>query len=219
MKKLNFIIPYRNREKHLEQFLFHIPEFLIGFETKYNIYVINQTEDKLFNRGKLFNVGVLLSDGDYYALHDVDLMPLEADYSYIEKPTHLSSRISEFKYKLPYSSNFGGVTLINKEDYYKFNGFSNEYWGWGAEDDDLYQRIVKSGLSPDRRCGKFLSLKHAKIGRYGNPNYNNNLKRLNDVKSGLIDFNLDGIKQTTYNLIKTEKLNCPVEATMFTVEI
>jgi xylosylprotein 4-beta-galactosyltransferase len=27
------------------------------------------------------------------------------------------------------------------------NGLSNRYWGWGREDDELYQRIMEAGLT------------------------------------------------------------------------
>ena len=29
---------------------------------------------------------------------------------------------------------------INRENFYRANGFSNVYWGWGSEDDDFSAR-------------------------------------------------------------------------------
>lgn len=40
---------------------------------------------------------------------------------------------------------FGGVTMFTAEQFIAVNGFSNLYWGWGAEDDDLYLRTVNKG--------------------------------------------------------------------------
>jgi len=35
----------------------------------------------------------------------------------------------------------GGALLMSRDDYVAVNGFSNFYWRWGFEDDDMYQRI------------------------------------------------------------------------------
>lgn len=42
--------------------------------------------------------------------------------------------------RLPYNQYFGGVSSLSKEQYLKINGFPNNYWGWGGEDDDIYNR-------------------------------------------------------------------------------
>ena len=46
-----------------------------------------------------------------------------------------------FIYRLPYESIFGGVSALTVEQFKKINGFSNDYWGWGGEDDDLSTRL------------------------------------------------------------------------------
>jgi predicted glycosyltransferase involved in capsule biosynthesis len=47
-----------------------------------------------------------------------------------------------FLTRLPYASLFGGAGAFKKKDFEEVNGFSNKFWGWGGEDDDLYQRLV-----------------------------------------------------------------------------
>ncbi len=42
--------------------------------------------------------------------------------------------------RLRYEELIGGVLSIRKEHFLTANGYSNLYWGWGAEDDDLYYR-------------------------------------------------------------------------------
>jgi hypothetical protein len=39
--------------------------------------------------------------------------------------------------------------MFTKEDFKTINGFSNEYWGWGFEDDDLLIRCLDSNLQLD----------------------------------------------------------------------
>ena len=39
---------------------------------------------------------------------------------------------------------------MSSKDFVKVNGFSNRFWGWGAEDDDIRRRIYKEGLQLTR---------------------------------------------------------------------
>lgn len=79
-------------------------------------------------------------------LHDVDLIP-ESDRNSYEcddmSPNHLSVSIrkdSGDQKATPYTTStyellIGGVLAIRPHIYRRINGFSNEYWAWGAEDD------------------------------------------------------------------------------------
>lgn len=42
--------------------------------------------------------------------------------------------------RLPYYSIFGGASALTKNQFMLVNGFSNVYFGWGGEDDDMSQR-------------------------------------------------------------------------------
>lgn len=33
-----------------------------------------------------------------------------------------------------------GISAMTREQYVKMNGFSNDFWGWGGEDDDVSTR-------------------------------------------------------------------------------
>ena len=118
----------------------------------YEIFIIEQSDDKPFNRGKLLNAGYkyALDKGcDYFVFHDVDMLPEDVDYSYSDKPLHLATHLQEHDYETTFFDYFGGVTMFTKEDFKTINGFSNEYWGWGFEDDDLLMRLTESNVFTD----------------------------------------------------------------------
>jgi len=147
--KLAIIVPYRDRQEHLDVFVPHMHEFLKDKGIDYTIFIAEQTDDRPFNYGKLCNV-VIKEIGEeytYFAFHDIDMLPIsdECDYSYPDSPTHLAKNVEAHNNKLPYPQYFGGVVLINREDFEKANGYSNEYWGYGFEDLDLLHRLQISG--------------------------------------------------------------------------
>lgn len=148
--KLGVIVPYRDREQQLKRFLSHMKDYIKDID--YEIFIIEQADDKPFNRGKLLNAGYkyALDKGcDYFVFHDVDMLPEDVDYSYSDKPLHLATHLQEHDYETTFFDYFGGVTMFTKEDFKTINGFSNEYWGWGFEDDDLLIRCLDSNLQLD----------------------------------------------------------------------
>ena len=149
--KLGVCVPYRNRESHLKVFSPHLHKFLTDRGIEHKIYFAHQVDDKLFNRGKMKNIAAkhAFDDGcDYIVWHDIDMVPEDdsCDYSYNpENPKHLAVRISQSDYNLKYEEYFGGAVLFTKEQVMATNGYSNDYWDWGMEDDDLFWRCVLNG--------------------------------------------------------------------------
>ena len=138
--KLGIIVPYRNRYSQLEKFLEHTKFYLDNRGYHYVIIVVEQDNASSFNRGMLCNIGFkeAVEQGcDYVVFHDVDLLPKKVDYGYADIPLHLAT------HNLPFDTYFGGVTLFPVDVFKKINGFSNYYWGWGFEDDDLLYRCRK----------------------------------------------------------------------------
>lgn len=45
-------------------------------------------------------------------------------------------------FSLPYEALVGGATGFTAEQFIQVNGFTNEFYGWGGEDDDLEKRSV-----------------------------------------------------------------------------
>ena len=42
--------------------------------------------------------------------------------------------------RLPYTAIFGGASALSHDQMMKLNGFSNNFFGWGGEDDDMANR-------------------------------------------------------------------------------
>ena len=89
-----------------------------------------------------FVTALKLEPFDCFIFHDVDLIP-EDDrnlYTCPPFPRHMSPAVDELGYHVPYEELVGGVFAIRTEHFFKVNGYSNLYWGWGAEDDDMAYR-------------------------------------------------------------------------------
>jgi hypothetical protein len=151
--KLGVCVPYRNREEHLKEFIPVISKFLESKDIDFKIYFAHQVDDKLFNRGAMKNIAAkhAFEDGcDYIVWHDIDMVPEDdtCDYSFPnDNPQHIAVRISQSDYQLKYEEYFGGAVVFSKEQVEKTNGYSNDYWDWGMEDDDLFWRCVKEGYA------------------------------------------------------------------------
>jgi hypothetical protein len=143
MHKLGVIVPYRNRYEHLQKFKKSLVKYLESKNIDFKIIIVEQDNAKLFNRGMLCNIGFIEAQKencDYIVIHDVDMIPVDVDYSYSNVPVHLATD------DIPFESYFGGMTLFPTDVFEKINGFSNLYWGWGFEDDDLRYRCVRKSV-------------------------------------------------------------------------
>lgn len=163
--KVAIIIPYRNREEHLKEFAKHFTN------ENFDVYVIEQFDTQKFNRGLLLNAGFNIASKkkkyDYYIFHDVDTYPdkdLLAQYYY--KGTKIIHYASPYlnsigsKYNFP--DLFGGVIGMNKDTFLTINGFPNNFYGWGGEDDALYNHVALSNFDVYRpNKGSYILADHA----------------------------------------------------------
>lgn len=152
--KLGLIIPYRDRFEQLEIFKRYIFKYLTDKGFDFEIIIVEQDNAKLFNRGMLLNIGFKYAverGCNYVVFHDVDMLPIDVDYSYSKVPLHLATKFEPNSdiTRTIFDTYFGGVTLFPVEDFNKINGYSNKYWGWGYEDDDLLHRCEKNDIILD----------------------------------------------------------------------
>ena len=150
--KLGVCVPYRDRELHLHEFIPKVKKHLTNQGIEFNMYFAHQVDEKLFNRGAMKNIAALqaFKDGcDYIVWHDIDMIPEgEADYSFPKTaPIHIATNISQMDWGLKYHEYFGGAVIFSKEQAEATNGYSNNYWDWGMEDDDLFWRCHLEGLT------------------------------------------------------------------------
>lgn len=198
------LIPYRDRAEHLAALLPVLHAHLAAIP--HRVFVIEQVDNKPFNRGKLFNAGFRMLGPEHttVVLHDVDLVPEHADYANITQPTHLSAHCSQFQHGPP-ALCFGGVVAFPVEQFRRVNGFSNDYWGWGAEDDDLRDRCGHAGLHIQWRQGRYRSLPHMPASAHHafGETYTKNLERLLANQQGRDrEYDTNGLNSLEFTLAK-----------------
>ena len=163
------LVPFRDnaeqqRSKQLKRFISHINRY----HPDWTVIVVEQSDDgKKFNRGALLNIGAHLAEKmkhDYVIFHDVDLLPLMKIVPYYtavpEKPIHIGKAWTQ-KYDFPRF--LGGVLSMSLAHIRKTNGFPNQFWGWGGEDDSIRERLRKKKIEvyqPTLRGEGFTELTH-----------------------------------------------------------
>jgi beta-1,4-galactosyltransferase 1 len=204
------VVPFREQveQKRGDQ----LKKFIAYFEKlEWPVLIVEQTEGKKFNRGALLNVGYDLVDTEYIIYHDVDLIPKKSILPYYlafpQSPIHIGKSIT--KYDSP--SFLGAVVSVSKKDYKTINGFPNNFWGWGGEDDAFRVRLERAGIKvfqPTIKSG-FTELPH--IDTRTNADWKNMEKwegmkeeREGTNKSGLSDlkYEIVGKEQITPNILK-----------------
>jgi len=215
-RRLTVVIPYRDRAHHLQQLLPELTSRLTEQDIAYRIVVVEQEPGALFNRGRLLNIGMHYSadSTDYYCLHDVDAVPLVANYLCPSQPLRLTNRVLGPNGETSLSDYyFSGAICLRREQAFAVNGFSNEYWGWGKEDDDFFYRLLRAGfLCYFDLNGRFRDLPnphHQQVQRkpVTPPHVKRNRRRRSQLLRGLADPADDGLSNIQYRII--ERIDYP----------
>ncbi|XP_075056636.1 beta-1,4-galactosyltransferase 1-like [Mixophyes fleayi] len=208
-QKIAIIIPFRNRELHLKIWLYYMHPFLQKQQGDYAIYVVEQIQNTTFNKARLMNVGFTeaVKDYDYncFIFCDVDIIPMDERnlYRCSNNPKHMANSLDKFKFRLFYSTSFGGVVAFTKEQFLKINGFSNSFWGWGQEDDELYKRVMSAGMKverPNQNIARSRMIVHSRD--VGNEKTGN---RFHLVKQTGKHMHMDGLNSLKYEIISHTK--------------
>ncbi|XP_047992575.1 beta-1,4-N-acetylgalactosaminyltransferase bre-4-like isoform X2 [Leguminivora glycinivorella] len=199
--RVAIIVPYRDREENLATFLNHMHPFLIKQQLDYGIFVVEQTGTREFNRGKLMNVGFIEAGGwECYIFHDVDLLPLDHRNVYscpsARHPRLYDAIVEGNDLRAILKGNFGGVAAVTVEQFANANGYSNGYWGWGGEDNDLYYRLIASGYTISQygsAVARYKALQHSRMPR--------NHRRYRLLLQTMKAFQMDGLSTLEYRLV------------------
>eukprot|EP00965_Chrysotila_dentata_P251674 6210200-Pleurochrysis_carterae.AAC.1 len=178
--RLAVIVPYRsNGNSDLSPLCDNLPTHLEAEHVDYRLFLVDQQGNLPFNRGALINAAVdyLLRERrkynlddrhtpqhflfDYLAIHDADRFPVASahalcptfSHSYYDFPQHVP-RVLHPK------SLAGGVLIVQLSHFLAVNGFSNQFWGWGEEDNNLFLRLRWCGLAPVHGDGVWLCMEH-----------------------------------------------------------
>ncbi|KAA0170889.1 hypothetical protein FNF28_01162 [Cafeteria roenbergensis] len=86
---------------------------------------------------------------DIVVMHDVDLIPTHPGFADLYlRPRPGPVPIAKVWEKYRYPNYIGGITGFSAPLFRKINGYPNNFWGWGGEDDDLRRRLEAVGHPP-----------------------------------------------------------------------
>ncbi|UJR36596.1 hypothetical protein I4U23_029316 [Adineta vaga] len=162
------VIPYRDREKNLRNLLYNLIPFLNRQGIiNYKIFIVEQQASGAFNKARLNNFAFHHLMKTYkptcVIFHDVDLIPennqnLYSCLSVTDHPIHMSANVrSQINgtYTHIYSFLVGGVLAIRPKSFITLNGYSNYYFNWGGEDDDMGLRFLAKDICVQRPTSGF----------------------------------------------------------------
>ncbi len=140
--------PVEDRTAQLDRFIKHFKQLCPQFPNNYFILVSEQElPKKYFNRGQICNIGIRyfksnVGTPSVLIIHDVDILPNQNMFkkynlvskSYCLMPIQSDTYNTTYSYKLTTGS---AVFLTTIDTYTRCNGYPNNYWGWGGEDNAL----------------------------------------------------------------------------------
>jgi len=141
-------------------------------------------------------------------LHDVDQLPTNPRNNYILTPfpTHLCTSTTQDDFT-SYSQMVGGALLMSMDHYLAVGGYSNGYWGWGREDDDMFVRITQTfgkgrlgKLAHD--VGNYRALHHPRVkGLDATSQFEQSGVYLSKLKRREIDVHQEGVRSVSFQVL------------------
>lgn len=218
--KIIFIVPYRDRIAEKLHFSVYMKYIMEDYDKNdYEIYYSHQTDNRPFNRGATKNIGFLAMKNKYlqdyknitFVFNDIDTLPvLKNTFNYI-------TTTGTVKHFYGYHFALGGIFSIIGSDFEQCNGFPNN-WGWGLEDNAMYDRVLLHELKVDR-TQFFATNSKEVIQIYDTPHrLINNNEPNNYIHKNLRD-NLNSIYELDYSIEHSNNLQSEASQSIATYKI
>jgi hypothetical protein len=201
------IVPYRDnkyqdRKKQLDKFI----DFFKNKDLE--IIIVEQSEDgKKFNRGKLLNIGYDLNkDKNIFIFHDVDVLPDNYLLNLYDKTDGNAIHLATNSKKYGYRSFLGESLSVTKEIMKRTNGYPNNFWGWGGEDDDFRIRLVLNKIKIVKlNKGEYYYMEHPATNKIKELVFDTYAETLiEDIKEN--KWRNNGLNNLDYKIIDKEKI-------------
>ena len=199
MKDLLIVVPYRNREEHFKGFLENSPRYFNQQNFTYDILICELAQQGDWNAGLSCNslINFISSERQYKYLyiHHVDVWPMSGQW--------------EFPLDRQVFHNLGdyGSCLMKMEDFLTIGGYSNSFWGWGGEDNDLYNKFRNKGFRVIDKSDSIVKYETKHQGherKFNGANYAGGIKTLcltsQEQKNAITNFADHGLTQDLIQL-------------------
>lgn len=136
-KDMIIVVPYRDREEHLKEYLEKTPAYFNNQNVTYDILITELDPQGDWNAGLVANSVINFvkkTEYKYIYIHHVDVYPTEGEWVF-PNDDEIYTNIGD-----------AGSCLTTLHNFYKVGGYRNTFWGWGAEDDDLYKKMSVNGV-------------------------------------------------------------------------
>ena len=156
------MIPYRNMPTYLDRCTQVLPDYLRSKGLDFNLLVVEQGPSaRPFNLGRIINVGYDLykqgelgyvwQPGDVFNWYPADCLPIDIDFTMGGNDFIVFTADDHW---------YGKTVSFRNDIFEKVNGFGNNYWAHGREDDDMYLRLRIHNAQGIRRPCKLEFIPH-----------------------------------------------------------
>jgi hypothetical protein len=155
-----FLLPYRARSpnevrrQEIMNALDSITSYFPAKKIPYTVIVVEQNNDDPFNKGLILNAGFIESE-KYNTMPRI-YVHMNVDYI-LDTSREFPQELNDFTkgfieiYNMNLDNNLpvtyiGGGCAFDPDSYKRVNGFPNDIWGWGGEDNALRERVLRRGV-------------------------------------------------------------------------